>query len=305
MTAVAIAFTATASTDQLAATAHGLNTGDGPVAVRGLSGAAPLAPVTNYFAIKIDANTVKLATSAANALAGTAIDITSNGSGTLEYGIPFRRRTTYAAGSQVKSLDLDEIQDALVGVHDVFTGQSQALWAGVTLAIPLTLNQGATLAANQSMQVSGTGGYKRGTRVRHLAGSAGILISTPAASTQYYNGDQFRFRSVSDVAKYSLILDEGEQLQSVSAYVSCGASDVLTMKLWKTVQTVGGAVASEVQLGTTKTSAGHSNLIEALTVGSLTENLGNGIVCYSVDLQATNVTTFPLCVAVDYITIVP
>ncbi|HEY0251714.1 MAG TPA: hypothetical protein VGC41_09315, partial [Kofleriaceae bacterium] len=93
----AFAFTATASTDQLAITGHGLNTGDGPGAVRNLSGAAGLAPLANYYIIRVDANNVKLATSSSNALAGTAVDITSNGSGTLEVGIPYRRGTTYVA----------------------------------------------------------------------------------------------------------------------------------------------------------------------------------------------------------------
>lgn len=37
---------------------------------------------TNYWVIKIDANTIKLATSAANALAGTAVNFTDSGTGT-------------------------------------------------------------------------------------------------------------------------------------------------------------------------------------------------------------------------------
>lgn len=37
---------------------------------------------TDYWVIKVDANTIKLATSAANAIAGTAVDITGDGAGT-------------------------------------------------------------------------------------------------------------------------------------------------------------------------------------------------------------------------------
>jgi len=77
-------FTADSTTDHLTATAHGLNTGDGPVQVSNSGGGLPggLATSTNYWVIKIDANTFELATSLANALAGTQIDITTNGTGT-------------------------------------------------------------------------------------------------------------------------------------------------------------------------------------------------------------------------------
>lgn len=67
----------------LTATGHGLNTGDGPIQLT-TSGTLPtgLAVSTNYYVIRIDANTIALATSLANALAGTAIVLSSNGTGT-------------------------------------------------------------------------------------------------------------------------------------------------------------------------------------------------------------------------------
>jgi len=65
-------------------TAHGWNTGDGAVEGSNVGGALPsgMTAATPYYVIKIDANTYKLATSLANALAGTAIVLTDNGSGT-------------------------------------------------------------------------------------------------------------------------------------------------------------------------------------------------------------------------------
>jgi hypothetical protein len=76
-------FTADAGDDSLEATAHALQTGDGPVRVSS-SGTLPagLASATDYWVIKIDADNFSLATSLANALAGTAINITDAGSGT-------------------------------------------------------------------------------------------------------------------------------------------------------------------------------------------------------------------------------
>lgn len=131
------------ATDQLTIAGHGLVTGDGPAAVRNVDGALPtgLAAVTDYWVIRVDANTVKLATSSANALAGTAIDITAAGSGThiLEVGIPYRRARTYVpksvdvAGSQLKSADLNSKMDALQALHALLTGQSQSVWTIETL----------------------------------------------------------------------------------------------------------------------------------------------------------------------------
>ncbi len=80
-------FTANATTDTLTLTGpttHDQVTGDGPVQVSNSGGALPtgLSAATNYWLIRVDASNVKLATSRANALAGTAVDITAAGTGT-------------------------------------------------------------------------------------------------------------------------------------------------------------------------------------------------------------------------------
>ena len=77
-------YTADNTTDTLTATAHVLQTGDGPLRTTNSGGGLPggLAVGTDYFAIRTGANTFKLATTRANALLGTAIDITTNGTGT-------------------------------------------------------------------------------------------------------------------------------------------------------------------------------------------------------------------------------
>ena len=77
------------STDVITVTNHGFSTGDRVFYIEAGSGlATPLANGTAYYVIKIDANTLKLATSAANATAGTAINITATGNNSqyLEYG---------------------------------------------------------------------------------------------------------------------------------------------------------------------------------------------------------------------------
>jgi hypothetical protein len=70
-----------AATDTITLSAHGFQTGDG-VQLRATSGgtlSAPLVADTIYFAIRVSDSTFKLATSSANALAGTALDLTVDG----------------------------------------------------------------------------------------------------------------------------------------------------------------------------------------------------------------------------------
>lgn len=79
-----IVFTATNADEIFHAAAHGLKTGDGPIQVSNSGGALPagLAAVTDYYVIRIDANTFYLATSLALALAGTHLLISTDGTGT-------------------------------------------------------------------------------------------------------------------------------------------------------------------------------------------------------------------------------
>lgn len=77
-------FTADATTNVITfGSPHGLGTGDGPFQVSNAGGALPagLVAVTDYWFIKTGASTGKLASSLANAAAGTAVDITDAGTG--------------------------------------------------------------------------------------------------------------------------------------------------------------------------------------------------------------------------------
>lgn len=68
--------------DEITETAHGYQTGEGPVQLTS-TGTLPagLALATDYWFIRVDANTYKFATSRANALAGTDVDITAAAGG--------------------------------------------------------------------------------------------------------------------------------------------------------------------------------------------------------------------------------
>ncbi len=69
--------TIAATGDLVTKAAHGLVTGD-PIQFSSLTGGAGLSTATRYFAIVASSSTFKVATTRANALAGTAVDVTTN-----------------------------------------------------------------------------------------------------------------------------------------------------------------------------------------------------------------------------------
>lgn len=73
-----------ATSNAITVTAHGFNRSTYPVQISNTGGALPagLAANTTYYAIVVDSNSIKLASSEANALANSPVDITSAGSGT-------------------------------------------------------------------------------------------------------------------------------------------------------------------------------------------------------------------------------
>lgn len=95
----------TVAADTITETAHGMETGDGPVRVSSSTTLpAGLAAATDYWVIRVDANTFKLATSRANALAGTAIDLTSQGTGTHTLTRDVKLAKDFSAGGMLEWL---------------------------------------------------------------------------------------------------------------------------------------------------------------------------------------------------------
>lgn len=79
-----IDFTAEADDETATAVAHGLVTGQGPYHLSNAGGALPtgLSALTNYWIIRTGADTFQFASSYANALAGTAVTFSTDGTGT-------------------------------------------------------------------------------------------------------------------------------------------------------------------------------------------------------------------------------
>lgn len=112
---VATVFTADNTTEIFTAAAHGLQTGDGPVRVANSAGALPtgLVAATDYWVIRIDANTFKLATTFLNAIAGTFLLISTNGTGT---------QTIFSTGATVRPTDLEVSRNLTVDGNLTVTG---------------------------------------------------------------------------------------------------------------------------------------------------------------------------------------
>lgn len=182
-------------TDEITAIAHGLTTGD-RFRLHNIGGALPaatpaLAGVTDYFALRTGADTLKVCDTNAHALAGTnIIDITGAGSGTntIAYGLPYAIPNEIAVDgvSQVNAKDLNGSWNSLVALYGLLTGQAQSIWSTFVIALTVTFGAlvtfaaGAAAAANQDFAVSGTGKYKHGTRTLNIPLSPQFAGGTPA-----------------------------------------------------------------------------------------------------------------------------
>lgn len=113
-------------TGRLTIPAHGLVTGSGPVTVVATgAGVVPagIRPSSELFAIVVDANTIKLATSSANALAGTALTFTTDGT------LPVQLRIGTVADQLLASTEMQVVED---------DGRSDPLVGIVTLTYAIT-----------------------------------------------------------------------------------------------------------------------------------------------------------------------
>lgn len=139
----------------LFAVGHGLATGQ-LVSLINVGGALPagLSPLTNYWVIYLSANTFSLASSLANALAGSAVTVSGAGTGT---------HTVIAWQIGVEADNIDTITNAIavgesyvntVGAFDfMYKEDSGVIYTPATYArvtYPEYISNGATLQANQN-----------------------------------------------------------------------------------------------------------------------------------------------------------
>jgi len=148
---------------------------------------AGLALATDYYVIKVTDSTFKLATTYANAIAWTAINITDAGTGTHTMS---RLLPRYTNGAGVQAIFFNPAATALGAATPNlslwYTNSAQT----ASRATPTVLPVGKTAASNSLILYSGaSGAWKFNYQVPLQSGDAGIAqIDTIQNSTSYVSG---------------------------------------------------------------------------------------------------------------------
>lgn len=148
---------------------------------------AGLSAATDYYVIKLTDTTCKLATSRANAVAGTPINITSTGTGTHTINNLLPR---YTDGAGVQAFFVNSNATAMgAATPNLSLGYTNSSDTA-SRATPTVLPIGKTAAANGLILYSGTGAGKYGPFMPLQAGDSGISsIQTIQNSTSYVSGE--------------------------------------------------------------------------------------------------------------------
>ena len=163
---------------------------------------AGLATATDYYYIRVSDTTYKLATSYANAIAGTAINITDAGTGThtLNWLLP---RYTNGAGVQaiIFNSNATALGAATPNMSLGYTNSAQA----TSRATPAVLPIGKTAASNSHIIYTGaTGTGKYNYMMPLQGGDAGIAeINTIQNSVSYVSGE-YTVALVKEIGRFPL-----------------------------------------------------------------------------------------------------
>lgn len=148
---------------------------------------AGLATATDYYVIPLSTTTFKLATSYANAVLGTAIDITSAGTGThtVTWLLP-----RYTNGAGLNAIFFNPAATAMgAATPNLSLGYTNSAQVA-SRATPTVLPVGKTAASNSHILYTGaTGAGKYNYAVPRASGDSGIAeINTIQNSTSYVSG---------------------------------------------------------------------------------------------------------------------
>lgn len=149
---------------------------------------AGLATATDYYVIKVSDTTFRLATSYANAVAGTQIDITDAGTGThtITWLLP-----RYTNGAGVQAIIFNSNATALgAGTPNMSLGYTNSAQT-TSRATPTVLPIGKTASSNSHIVYTGATGVGKYNYTMPLQnGDAGIAeVNTIQNSTSYVSGE--------------------------------------------------------------------------------------------------------------------
>lgn len=163
---------------------------------------AGLATATDYYYIRVSDSTGKLATSYANAIAGTAINITDAGTGTHTSTWLLPR---YTNGAGVQAIIFNSNATALgAATPNLSLGYTNSAQAG-SRATPTVLPVGKTAASNSHIIYTGaTGAGKYNYTVPQQAGDSGIAqLDTIQNATSYVSGE-YTVALIRELAQFPL-----------------------------------------------------------------------------------------------------
>jgi hypothetical protein len=148
---------------------------------------AGLSTSTDYFVIKVSDTTCKFATSYANAVAGTAINITDAGTGTHTINTLLPR---YTNGSGVQAFMYNSNSTAMgAATPNLSISTTNTAYVSAR-STPVVLPVGKTAAANGLVLYSGTGAGKYGPFLPLAAGDAGVQrVDSVTLSVSYVSGE--------------------------------------------------------------------------------------------------------------------
>lgn len=164
---------------------------------------APLAAATNYYLIRVTDTTFKLATTYANAIAGTAIDITTTGTGTHTVAWLLPR---YTNGAGVNAIIFNSNATALGAATPNMSLPDYSNSAQVTgRATPAVLPIGKSAASNSHIIYTGaTGTGKYNYMMPLQSGDSGISqINSIQNSVSYVSGE-YTVALVKEIGRFPL-----------------------------------------------------------------------------------------------------
>lgn len=163
---------------------------------------AGLSTATDYYVIKVTDTTIKLATSYANAIAGTAINITDAGTGTHTINTILPR---YTCGCGVQAIIFNSNATALGAATPNMTLGYINTQGSTGRSTPTVLPIGKTAASNSHIIYTGaTGAGKYNYQVPLMGGDAGISqLSSVQNSVSYVSGE-YSVALIREIARFPL-----------------------------------------------------------------------------------------------------
>ncbi len=164
---------------------------------------APLATATDYYLVKITDGTYKLATSYANAIAGTVINITDAGTGThtLNWLLP-----RYTNGAGVQAIIFNPAATALGAVTPNLSFPDYTNSVQTTgRATPTVLPIGKSAASNSHILYTGaTGAGKYNFMMPLQSGDAGIAQINSIQHSANYSTGSYTVALVKEIGRFPL-----------------------------------------------------------------------------------------------------